>query len=122
MDAKVLEFFDEHVRLLDMHVPAVGGAISIESAPADRGTIIICGDRLALIRLSITILRYAVRASLKEGQLQAEAMVVRELFPPPSRVTDIFLQINEAPITKRPRKSGWNLVADMVAALLRRRV
>ena len=67
------------------------------------------GDRVAFMRLSLALLRYAVEAEILEGSTQAEGRSARRFFLPPSDVQDLMLQINEAPV--KPKKSrparGW---------------
>jgi hypothetical protein len=109
MDADELDSLREKVNLLDSHAPTAGGALFIERSPGNEGITIVCGDRVALIRLSMCILRYAVIARINNGKTMADAQVVKNMFQPPSRVTGLFIQLNENIAAKRPQPR-WSLL------------
>ncbi len=109
MNADELDSLREKVISLEARTPPTGGVLFIERLPGKKGTTIVCGDRVALIRFSMCILRYAVTARINDGKTMAEAQAVEHIFQPPSRVTGLFIQLNENVPAKRPR-SGWSLL------------
>ena len=108
-----LRVFDDHLRALEEVMPKEGGFLCVFQAPGPEEVIAIDGDRTALIRFAMLILRYAVDARLKEGRYKCEAKEIIDLFPPPSQTRGVFIQCREKlDETKRPGQSILRFVWD----------
>jgi hypothetical protein len=99
MKPEMFQMFEEHLQALEMITPKQGGTIKIFDGP-DKGLAVIHGDRTALVRLSITILRYAIDARIPEGRLKAPAKALDGLFPSSSYSRDLLMQLDEAPMER----------------------
>lgn len=90
-----LQPYAAHVQALENLTPPTGGDVCIVNVPGDDHTMIICGDRAGLIRLSTAILKYAVDARLEEERLAAPTTYLSDWFSATSDCTHLALKIVE---------------------------
>jgi hypothetical protein len=117
MKSETFQTLDQHVRALEQLSPNAGGNVRISQGP-DKGLIVIDGDRIALIRLSVALLRYAIDARFKEGHSKVEAKSMEDFFIPPSKIRDLFMQIDETPPERQKTASRPPSLTKLVSRAL----
>jgi hypothetical protein len=107
------------ITTIEQFTPSAGGTLQVIRGP-DQGLVALTGDRTALIRLSLAILRCALKTRSKDASAKTQVTAIADLFAAPSPVRDLFIQLDETQLEQKQTRKRHSTTKLLARFLFRR--